>query len=416
MYQVQDSGALVQGHRRLLTRRAGARVPRTVVLLGLTSLLTDVSSEMVAAILPLYLVYTLGATPFVYGIIDGLYQGAAALIRVAAGFAGDRWRRHKETAVAGYGLSAVCKLGLLVAGSAVGAVAAIVLLDRTGKGIRTAPRDALISLSARREQLGAAFGVHRAMDTTGAMLGPLVAFGLLALIPLGFDAIFVVSFCFAILGLSVLVLFVPRHRGPADAGARGPSLRDAARTLGAARFRAVAGVAALLGVATVSDGFLFLGLQRQQELSPTVFPLLAVGSAAVFMVLAVPIGRLADRVGRLKVFLGGYALLLAAYGALLAPLSGSIAITATLALLGAYYAATDGVLMAVGSALLPEDLRGSGLGVLGTATSISRLLASVLFGLVWTLVGFQAAIVCFAAALAASMACAGLVLRRSVAA
>ena len=116
-------------------------------------------------------------------MIDGIYQGASALVRVAAGFAGDRWRRHKEVATLGYGLSAVCKLGFLAVGSATGGLAALIFADRTGKGIRTAPRDALISLSSPRAQLGTAFGVHRAMDTAGAMLGPLVAFGLLLLGP-----------------------------------------------------------------------------------------------------------------------------------------------------------------------------------------------------------------------------------------
>jgi MFS family permease len=412
MYEVQSSGALVKGHRRLFTRRREARVPRTVVLLGLTSLLTDVSSEMVTAVLPIYVLYTLGATPLIYGVIDGLYQGAAAIVRVAAGFVGDRWNRHKEVAGLGYGLSAACKLGLLAAGSAFGAIAAVVLLDRTGKGIRTAPRDALISLSARPSQLGAAFGVHRAMDTTGAMLGPLVAFGLLALIPLGFDAVFVVSFCFAVLGLSVLLLFVPARAGATAAAGPGPSPRAAAKILGSRDLRSVIGVASLLAIPTVSDGFLFLGLQRKAELSPAVFPLLAVGSAAAFMLLAMPAGRLADRVGRSVVFLGGYVLLLLAYCALLSPLEGALLVAVTLLLLGTYYATTDGVLMAVGSSLLPESARGSGLGVLGTAVSVSRLIGSVLFGLAWTLLGFQTTLVCFGIALGAAIVCAALLLPR----
>jgi len=152
MYQVQDSSAFLRARQGLASR--GGRMPRvsrTVVLLGVVSMLTDISSEMVAAVLPLYLVYSLGFTPLQYGVVDGLYQGASALVRLASGFTGDRLRRHKEVATTGYGLSAVCKLGLLAVGSAWGAVGAIILLDRTGKGIRTAPRDALISLNSRPE-------------------------------------------------------------------------------------------------------------------------------------------------------------------------------------------------------------------------------------------------------------------------
>src|SRR5215216_1313925 len=172
MYGVQDSGALVAAHRSLFGRRRV--VGRTVLLLGLTSLFTDVSAEMVATVLPLYLVYTLGLSPLAFGVADGLYQGGAALVRVASGFVGDRWRRHKTVAAVGYGLSAACKLGYLVVGGALGGLSALILLDRTGKGIRTAPRDALISLSTPREHLGRAFGVHRALDTAGAMIGPLL--------------------------------------------------------------------------------------------------------------------------------------------------------------------------------------------------------------------------------------------------
>src|SRR5215210_3309245 len=212
MYQVSDSAALVRAHRRLLSRApATPRAGRTVVLLGVTSLITDVSAEMVATVLPLYLVAIGGFTPLAYGVIDGLYQGATALVGLASGFVGDALRRHKAVAVAGYGLSAVSKLLLAIAGTAVSAVGAIVLLDRVGKGIRTAPRDAMISLATPERELGAAFGVHRAMDTTGA----LVAFGLLALAPLAFDSVFLVSFCLAAIGVGILVLFVdPKRRAP----------------------------------------------------------------------------------------------------------------------------------------------------------------------------------------------------------
>jgi predicted MFS family arabinose efflux permease len=411
MYQVQDSSALVAGHRALLRpRAAGKRVPRTVVLLGFTSLLTDISSEMVAAVLPLYLVYAAGFTPLALGVVDGLYRGAAAIAALASGFAADRRRRHKEVASLGYGLSAVCKLGLVAAGGAAGAIGAIVMLDRIGKGIRTAPRDALISLSASPQTLGMAFGVHRAMDTTGAMLGPLVAFGILALAPLAFSSVFLVSFCVAVAGLGVIVLLVPRQSARSASGS-GPSLRVAAGLLVAPRFRALVVAASLLGVATISDAFLYLALQRHLELAPMTFPLLFVGSSLAYMLLAVPIGRLADRVGRGRVFVAGYALLLPVYASLLAPSAGLPALAIALALVGASYAATDGVLAALASSTLDEDVRGSGLAVITTATNLARFLASVGFGALWTFAGLNTAVLTCGIALVAAILVTALVLR-----
>lgn len=372
------------------------------MLLGVVSLLTDISSEMVAAALPLYLMYSLGFTPIQFGIVDGLYQGASALVRIASGFAGDRLGRHKEVAATGYGLSALCRLGLLVAGSAWGAVGAIVLLDRTGKGIRTAPRDALISLNSQPETLGLSFGVHRALDTTGAMLGPLVAFGLLSIAPFAFDSLFLVSFCIAVMGVAVLVLFVDGR--PAEplgdtVAPEPPSVREGARVLRLPGFRTLIVLGAALGLATMSDAFIYLALEQSVDFRPSVFPILFVATAATYMVLAVPAGWLADRIGRSRVFVGGYGLLLLVYCVLLLPGGGWWAIPLALGLLGAYYAATDGVLMALASALSPAHLRGTGLAVIGTATSIAKLFASVVFGALWVALGIESAIVCFAAAL-----------------
>jgi MFS family permease len=397
VYKVESTGALFRAHRRLFARR-GARVSRIVILLGLTSLFTDISSEMVAAVLPLYLVYTLGLTPFQFGIVDGVYQGAAAIVRIGGGFAADRWQRHKEVAVLGYGLSAACKLALLAVGSAWAALTAVILVDRTGKGIRTAPRDALISLNTPKPQLASAFGVHRALDTTGAVLGPVIAFALLSLVPLGFDTIFVTSFCFALVGLGILVMFVDGRSRAEDA--EPPSeepvkLRAAFALLGAGRFRTVVLVAGALSVMTMSDGFLYLGLQQRLDFDFGFFPLLYVGTASVYMLLAAPMGRLADRVGRGTVFVGGYALLLLVYTSLLVPFEGIAVLLLYLVLFGAFYAATDGVLMAIASAVLPGRLRASGLALLVATTSVGRLLASLLFGAVWTWVGLEAAVVMF---------------------
>lgn len=414
MYQIEGARALLGGRREGARRVSLPRVSRTVLLLGVVSLLTDVSSEMVATVLPLYLVFTLGFSPLAYGFVDGLYAGAGALVRLGSGFVADRSQRHKQVAAFGYGLSALSKLGLLVTGSIAG-ISGLVVVDRTGKGIRTSPRDAMISLSSPRADLGTAFGVHRALDTAGAMLGPLVAFGLLLIAPLSFDAVFVVSFCFALLGLGVLGLFVQNPRGRVDTGGeQRVSLRNAAGLLRIPRFRMLAIVGTALGLATISDGFLYLGVQGRLDFDPSFFPLLFVGTAAVYMLLAIPAGRLADLIGRGKVFLGGYALLLLAYVLLLLPSTGSPAeLVLYLGLFGAYYAATDGVLMALGSAVLPAELRASGLGLLVTGTSIARLCSSILFGAAWTVFGQEAALFLFAAGLVVALPLAAHALART---
>jgi MFS family permease len=415
MYQIENSGHLLKAPHTLRTRRPGwPHVSRTVWLLGLTSFFTDISSEMVSTILPLYMILTLRMAPMEFGIIDGLYQGTAALLRVAGGYMADRWSRYKEVAVVGYTLSAFCKLGVLLAGSVFGALTSLIVIDRTGKGIRTAPRDALIAHSSPQAGLATAFGIHRALDTAGAMLGPLVAFGLLALAPGAFDAIFVVSFCVALIGLGVLLLFVDNKQPKTPAATTPPvSLREVVRLLRLAPFRTLMLISAALSLATISDGFLYLSIQRRLSFSVGLFPLLYVLTALIFMLLAMPVGRLADRVGRGQIFIGGYALLLLVYVSLLLPSAGWLDVCITLPLFGAYYAATDGVLMAQASAILPAWLRGSGLALLTTATGLARLLASTLFGLLWTWLGINAAIMIFMIALALVVALAAAVLRHS---
>ncbi len=416
MYQTENLQDVIKTGKTLRSPRLLLpRVSSTVLFLGLTSFFTDISSEMVSTILPLYLVFGLGLNPLQFGVVDGLYQGAAALVKVAGGLVADRWRRHKEVAVAGYGLSAFCKLGFLLVGGVWAAIAALVLIDRTGKGIRTAPRDAMISLSTPREELGTAFGVHRALDTAGAMIGPLVAFGLLALLPGAFDSVFVVSFCVALIGLGVLTLFVENRPAarPAAASARPVSLGAAVGLLRAPRFGVLVAIGAALGLMTMSDGFLYLGLQRRLDFNSEFLPLLYVATALVYMVLAVPMGRLADRIGRGRVFIGGYVVLLLVYTSLLLPTLGRVELLGYIALFGVYYAATDGVLMALASAVLPAELRTSGLALLTTATGLARLFASVLFGLLWTRWDVETAVQCFIAGLIVAIAIAVVALIRT---
>lgn len=403
MYQVEASKALLKP-RTWAARPAGLPVSRNVFLLGTVSLLTDVSAEMVATVLPLYLVFSLGVTPLALGAIDGLYRGAAAIVQVASGFASDRLQRHKDVATVGYGLSALTKVGLVVAGSSVGGIGALVAADRIGKGIRTAPRDAMISLSSTKAGLATAFGVHRAMDSAGAMLGPLVAFGVLFAAPARFDAVFVISTVFALLGLAVLVLAVQARpdRAPATA-AQQPSLRAALGIARDRRFRLLLLAAGGLALASISDALIYIGLQRQGGFDPTVFPLLFVVTAVVFMALAIPVGRLADRVGRVQVLIAGHALLLPVYWLLLSPV-GTAGLLFALLALGAYFAATDGVTTALAGAILPDRLQATGIGMLITVISIGKFASSLAFGALWFALGLESAVLVFGAGLIAALA------------
>ncbi|MEU7410841.1 MFS transporter [Streptomyces sp. NPDC042638] len=402
---VADSRSSTSAHgaARPHAGRRRAAVAPTVLALGTVSLVTDVSSEMVTAVLPLYLVTGLGLSPLGFGLLDGIYNGFSAVVRLAGGHLADRGGgRHKWVAGLGYGISAVCKPLLLMAHSLT-PIGFVLAADRTGKGLRTAPRDALISLSSTPETRGRAFGVHRAMDTAGALLGPLAAFLILRATVDGYDAVFTVSFCVAVLGVLVLVLFVPGGRGTAAVTTR-PTLRAAVGLLRGRDLRRITVCALLLGLATVSDSFVYLLLQRRLGVPDRWFALLPLGTAAAFLLLAVPLGRLADRVGRWTVFLAGHGALLLAYLALLTSWHGAGLPYLVLALHGTFYAATDGVLMAAASDSVPEALRSSGLAVVQTGQALTRFACSLLFGAAWAVWGDRAALAGAVAALAACAA------------
>ncbi|MDG4764276.1 MFS transporter [Solwaraspora sp. WMMD406] len=381
-------------------RHVGRRVSGTVLLLGTVSLLTDVSSEMVASVLPLYLTAVVGLSPVAYGFVDGVYQGVSALVRIAGGYAGDRGGRPKWVAVAGYGASALSRIALVpVQGFA--AITAVITMDRLGKGLRTAPRDALIAASSDPAMLGRAFGVHRALDTFGAALGPLVAFALLATVPGSYDSVFLVSFAFAVVGLAVLVLFVPNL--PTAVGAARLGVQRMVAEVTGARLRRPLLAAGLLGLVTVGDGFLYLTLQDRDDFAASYFPLLFVGSNVAYLALAVPLGRLADRVGRARVMVAGHGALLACYLLAAAPAGGWWLTVTVLLLLGVFYAATDGVLPALVARLVPAAARGSGIAAAQTMVVLTRFASSVAFGLLWSVAGSTTAVAVFAVALAAGV-------------
>ncbi|SCF26742.1 MFS transporter [Micromonospora chokoriensis] len=385
-------------------RRRFAMVSGNVVALGTVSLITDVSAEMVAAVLPLYLVLGLQLSPVAFGVLDGVHTGATALLRVVGGYAADRFQRRKLIAGVGYTLSAVAKLGLLLAGRSIPAIGAVIAVDRLGKGVRSAPRDALITLSTPPEALGRAFGVHRAMDSFGAFLGPLAAFAVLLVVGQSYDAVFVTSFCVAALAVVVLVLFV-RERPPDEVKGEvrdepKVSVREALGLFRGGPARRLVLAAAMLGLATVGDGFVYLLLQRREDLGLRWFPLLAVGTSLAYLLLAAPLGVLADRIGRLPVVIGGYVALGATYLLLAGPVDGWPLIVLTLTLYGAFYAATDGVLIALAGPVLPARLRTTGIALVQTGQALAYLVSSVLFGLAWQAFGPETAIRGAAAAVA----------------
>ncbi|MFI6580748.1 MFS transporter [Embleya sp. NPDC050493] len=379
---------------------AGAVVTGNVIALGMVSLVTDVSSEMVTAVMPVYLVTGLGLTMLQFGFLDGLYSGVTVFLRLVGGHLADRFAARKRVAVAGYGMSAVAKLGLPLVGASVPGIGAVLAADRAGKGLRTAPRDALISLSSSPQAQGRAFGVHRALDTVGAFTGPLVAFAILAAVGTAYDAVFVVSFCVGLVGVAMLVLFVRDHRDPIE---QRPGWRDGLRLLRDRPYRRLCAVAAVLGLVTVSDAFVYLLLQHRLEIEPHWFPLLPLGTAGVYLVLALPLGRLADRVGRRRVFLAGHGVLLAAYLLLGGPLGGVGLLISVLALHGVFYAATDGVLSAAVGARLPASGRAGGLAVVQTGQAAGRFASSMIFGALWTGWGPAGAIRILAVALAVAL-------------
>lgn len=390
------------------------RLSPVILWLGIVSMVTDVSSESVTAILPLYVTGFLGLSTIAFGFIDGINQGASAIVRIAAGWAADRSGHPKRIALVGYGLSMVARIGFLFAGG-FWFVAAIVTGDRIGKGIRTAPRDALITVSAQPEHLARSFGVHRMLDNIGAAAGPLIAFFVLLMIPNGFSTVFVVSLAFAVIGVAVLALVVPDIRA---LGAKTTEGLDGRRLFafswshlkepGLGKLLIAAG---LLGLVTIGDGFIYLVLQARDSFAVQWFPLLFVGTNVVFLAFAVPLGRLADKVGKVPVFVGGHIALLATYLLAAVPFGGLWGTVGCLVLLGAFYAATDGVLAALAGQLTPAGKLATGIASAQTVVALSRMAASAGFGVLWFALGAPTAMLLASVLLACAVLAVAVILR-----
>ena len=388
--------------------RSGA-LNRTVIALAFTSFFTDISSEMVAAVVPLFLTAELGFSPLAFGAFQAAYEIANALLRMVGGLVADRTKKPKQTAATGYGISAASRAGLLVGTLASLPVVPFLLIDRLGKGLRTGPRDAMISLATPEKSWGTAFGFHRSLDALGAMIGPLIAFAILWALPGSFVSIFTFSVAFGMIGLAVIVTWTrnPKYATPDPAsvsseGESKPNARLIMHSLLQNRgYRRIVLIGAAFGLFMIGDAFVYLVIFETAKNSSTIgidgfgaewFPLLFVGTAIGFLVTATPLGRLADRVGRARVWvLGQISLALVLLSLLFQPTSVA-AIIGVIVLLGVFYGATDGVLPALAAGVIPEEHRSAGLALLSTVVAFARTGSAFAFGLMWNALSVDSAI------------------------
>ena len=364
-------------------------LPRAVWALGLVSLLMDTSSEMIHGLLPVFLVAGLGASAATLGVIEGVAEATALIIKVFAGMLSDRRRRRKPLTVLGYAMSAATKPLFAIATSA-GTVFAARVVDRIGKGIRGAPRDALIADIVPPERRGAAFGLRQALDTVGAFAGPLFGIGLMALWHDDFRAVFRVAVIPAALCVAVLALGVREppdrpHAPEVKPAAVNPMLRANLARLGAGYWRVVL-FGALLGLAHFSEAFLILRVQ-EGGLAIALSPLVLVAMNVVYGAAAYPLGKLSDRGDNHHVLLlAGLALLVAADGVLAWRGSGPGAWIG-IGLWGLHMAFTQGLLSRMVADAAPADLRGTAFGMFNLVSGFAGLAASVLAGVLWDRAG-----------------------------
>ena len=362
------------------------RLPASIWALGFVSLLMDVSSEMIHSLLPVFLVTSLGVSMLAVGLIEGAAEATALVLKVFSGVLSDWWGRRKPLAVLGYGLGALSK-PLFAIAPTVGWVVTARLIDRVGKGIRGAPRDALVADLAPPGMRGAAFGLRQSLDTVGAFLGPLLAMGLMLLWANDFRAVFWVAVIPAALCVALLLVGVQEPERAASAVRNNPIRRENLRRLGGAYWWVVA-LGAVFTLARFSEAFLVLRVQ-QGGLPLAWTPLVLVLMNVVFALGAYPLGKLADSTRHTTLLAWGLVVLIAA-DALLAFSDRGAAAWLGIALWGLHMAMTQGLLATMVADTAPADLRGTAFGMFNLVSGVALLVASGLAGLLWDRLGASA--------------------------
>jgi MFS family permease len=361
------------------TAQPRPRMPAGIWALGLVSLLMDVSSELIHSLLPVFLVTTLGTTVLVVGLIEGAAEATALIVKVFSGVLSDYWGRRKPLALLGYGLAAASK-PLFALASTSGLVFSARLIDRVGKGIRGAPRDALIADIVPPAIRGAAFGLRQALDTVGAFLGPLLAIGFMLLWANDFRAVFWVAVIPAVLSVALLLFAVHEPPQPAGETHGNPVRSENLRRLGRAYWWVVA-VGAVFTLARFSEAFLILRAQ-QGGLATAWTPLVLIAMNLVYSVGAYPFGKLSDKMSHRALLAWGLAVLIAADLMLAASADGPV-LWGGIALWGLHMAMTQGLLSAMVAKAAPADLRGTAFGFFNLMSGLALLLASGVAGLLW---------------------------------
>ena len=374
-------------------------LPRTVVILGLVSLLNDAASEMITPLLPIFLTATLGAGPAIVGLVEGLAEATASLLKLASGRLADRGVPAKGLVIGGYGLSNATRP---LIGFATGWAAVLVMrfLDRVGKGLRTAPRDALIAAAAGPDQRGRAFGFHRSMDHAGAVVGPLLAFGLLAA-HADLKHVFLASAVPGVLVLALLVFGLPAGRVTAPTS---PERFSWAALHG--RLKAMIVAAGLLALASVPEVFVVLWA-RQAGMAVTWVPLVWAAASLAKMAIAMPAGVLSDQLGRVPLLLGGWSARVAVLLLLAFAQPGTIGVWVLFIAYSATLAVTEPAERSLIGDHAVASERGTAYGLYHLAGGLLVLPGAILFGVLWEAFGSATA---FAVAAVVTAAAAGLML------
>ena len=358
----------------------GNRIPAGVWVLGFVSLLMDVSSEMIHSLLPLFMATTLGMSVSLIGLIEGLAEATALIVKVFSGSLSDYLGKRKGLALLGYGLGALTKPLFAIAPTA-GVVLTARLLDRVGKGVRGAPRDALVADITPPHLRGAAFGLRQSLDTVGAFLGPMLAVGLMLLWANDFRAVFWVAVIPGMLAVALLLFGLREPETPTSTARRSNPIRRANLIrLGPAYWRVVV-IGAVFTLARFSEAFLVLRAQ-QGGMALALIPLVMVAMNGVYALCAYPFGKLADRVSHTRLLLGGLVVLIAADLVLASSNHWSI-VLAGVALWGIHMGMTQGLLAAMVAHTAPADLRGTAYGFFNLVSGVAMLVASVCAGLLW---------------------------------